>query len=226
MCKRLTATVMLALSGLLLAVTLVVLPAGAWPAGTTYFVDPAGNNGHTCTAPGAATACQTIGGALGKAAASGDGIVVAAGTYHEHLTVGKSVTIDGTGATASSTILDGSATDRVMTVSAGMNVVLFNLTIKNGKTSGNGGGILNNGTLALNNGVVTANTGPQLESKTWAQVATWTKRCITGHWFDVTTGLIAATRAENQHTIMLKLMDIALCGRVLPHLSVHRRCHH
>ena len=37
-------------------------------------------------------------------------------------------------------------------------------------------------------GVVTANTGPQLETKTWAQVATWTKRCITGHWFIVTNG--------------------------------------
>lgn len=37
-------------------------------------------------------------------------------------------------------------------------------------------------------GTVTANTGPQLESKTWAEIAKWTKRCITGHWFDVTTG--------------------------------------
>lgn len=37
-------------------------------------------------------------------------------------------------------------------------------------------------------GVVTANTAPQLETKTWAQVATWTKRCITGHWFEVNTG--------------------------------------
>lgn len=37
-------------------------------------------------------------------------------------------------------------------------------------------------------GVITANTSPQLESKTWAEVAKWTKRSITGHWFDVTTG--------------------------------------
>lgn len=37
-------------------------------------------------------------------------------------------------------------------------------------------------------GTVTANTGPQLESKTWAEIAKWTKRCVTGHWFDVTTG--------------------------------------
>lgn len=37
-------------------------------------------------------------------------------------------------------------------------------------------------------GVVTANTSPQLESKTWAEIAKWTKRCITGHWFNVSTG--------------------------------------
>lgn len=37
-------------------------------------------------------------------------------------------------------------------------------------------------------GVVTASTSPQLESKTWAQIATWTKRCVTAHWFNVTTG--------------------------------------
>lgn len=37
-------------------------------------------------------------------------------------------------------------------------------------------------------GTVTANTAPQLESKTWAEIAKWTKRCITGHWFHVTTG--------------------------------------
>lgn len=37
-------------------------------------------------------------------------------------------------------------------------------------------------------GVVTANTAEQLASKTWAEIAKWTKRCITGHWFDVTTG--------------------------------------
>ena len=37
-------------------------------------------------------------------------------------------------------------------------------------------------------GTVTANTNQQLESKTWAEIAKWTKRCITGHWFDVSTG--------------------------------------
>lgn len=43
-------------------------------------------------------------------------------------------------------------------------------------------------TRPMSQGTVTANTGPQLETKTWAEVAKWTKRCITGHWFDVSTG--------------------------------------
>lgn len=37
-------------------------------------------------------------------------------------------------------------------------------------------------------GVITASTSPQLESKTWATVAAWTRKCITQPWFDLTTG--------------------------------------
>jgi hypothetical protein len=37
-------------------------------------------------------------------------------------------------------------------------------------------------------GVVTANTGPQLEGKTWAEIAKWTRLCITSHWWQVSTG--------------------------------------
>jgi len=37
-------------------------------------------------------------------------------------------------------------------------------------------------------GIVTANTSPQLETKTWAEIAKWTRRCIARHWFRVSTG--------------------------------------
>jgi len=37
-------------------------------------------------------------------------------------------------------------------------------------------------------GVVTANTASQLESKTWAEIGKWNKRCVFGDWFNVTTG--------------------------------------
>ncbi len=34
-------------------------------------------------------------------------------------------------------------------------------------------------------GTITANTSTQLETKTWAAIQTWTKRCLCGHWFEV-----------------------------------------
>ena len=37
-------------------------------------------------------------------------------------------------------------------------------------------------------GTITATTTAQLSSKTWAEVSKWNKRCVTGHWFDITTG--------------------------------------
>lgn len=37
-------------------------------------------------------------------------------------------------------------------------------------------------------GVVTATTSEQLSSKTWAEICKWTRRCITSHWFDISTG--------------------------------------
>lgn len=48
-------------------------------------------------------------------------------------------------------------------------------------------------------GVVTANTSEQLSSKTWAEITKWTKRCITGHWFDITTGKGAMRMVHKQH---------------------------
>jgi hypothetical protein len=38
-------------------------------------------------------------------------------------------------------------------------------------------------------GVVTANTSPQLRTKTWAEIQKWNKRSLTGHWFNVTSGM-------------------------------------
>lgn len=37
-------------------------------------------------------------------------------------------------------------------------------------------------------GIVTANTSPQLETKTWAELAKWHKRAINQHWFKLSTG--------------------------------------
>jgi hypothetical protein len=48
-------------------------------------------------------------------------------------------------------------------------------------------------------GTVTANTMEQLSTKTWAQIARWTKLCITGHWFDVRTGRGSMTMTHKSH---------------------------
>jgi hypothetical protein len=48
-------------------------------------------------------------------------------------------------------------------------------------------------------GIVTANTAEQLSSKTWAEVAKWTKKCITGHWFDISTGRGSMKMSHKQH---------------------------
>lgn len=48
-------------------------------------------------------------------------------------------------------------------------------------------------------GIVTANTGEQLSTKTWAEIAKWTKKCITSHWFEVTTGKGAMRMYHKQH---------------------------
>lgn len=48
-------------------------------------------------------------------------------------------------------------------------------------------------------GTVTATTAPQLASKTWAEIAKWTKKCITGHWFDITTGKGAMRLAHKRY---------------------------
>ena len=41
-------------------------------------------------------------------------------------------------------------------------------------------------TMADTKGVVTANTENQLKTKTWAEMAKWTRLCIVSHWFELT----------------------------------------
>lgn len=48
-------------------------------------------------------------------------------------------------------------------------------------------------------GTVTASTGPQLETKTWAQIAKWTRKCITSHWFEVSTGRGSMKMVHKDH---------------------------
>jgi hypothetical protein len=45
---------------------------------------------------------------------------------------------------------------------------------------------------------ITAETEPQLRTKTWPTVSTWTRRCITGHWFDLTATALASKQAGHE----------------------------
>jgi hypothetical protein len=39
-------------------------------------------------------------------------------------------------------------------------------------------------------GTVTANTNEQLTEKTWAAIRTWTRRCLTAHWFEINSQVL------------------------------------
>jgi hypothetical protein len=51
-------------------------------------------------------------------------------------------------------------------------------------------------------GTVTAGTYTQLESRTWAAIQVWGKRCIAGHWFDIQAhGIYSKVDPENWKVI-------------------------
>ncbi len=127
----------------------------ATASGSGYYVSTTGLDSNTCTS--AELPCLTIGAAITKAAA-GDTVNVAGGTYAERVTVGKSLTIMGSG--AGRTTIDGSRGGTVVTVSTGAVVSIAEVAITGGLASPDGGGIKNSGTLTLTNVIVSDNAAP------------------------------------------------------------------
>lgn len=105
---------------------LFALGGGQAGAGGPWYVTTTGNDANVCLSP--ATACLTIQSAIGKAS-SGDTVNVAAGTYYEHVTIGKSLTLQG--ADRETTVIDGGGSGDVIYVSADY-VTISGLTATNG----------------------------------------------------------------------------------------------
>jgi hypothetical protein len=135
------------------ALILFAVPA-AFASTTLYVNGVSGSNTNNCMS--STTACKTIQRAI-LLADSYDTIRIAAATYTEHLRIGISLTILGSG--AATTIIDGMANGTVVTISNGLHVTLSRLTIRNGKAT-SGGGINNSGTLTLTNSTVSGNWAP------------------------------------------------------------------
>src|SRR5258706_188741 len=113
-----------------------------------------GSNTGNCQA--ALSPCLTITYALTQAV-DGDQILVAAGTYSEGVVVNVNVSITGAGMQA--TIVDGGGTGDVFFIPVGKAAYLEKMTIQNGVTSADGGGIENYGNLTLVQVRVTDNNG-------------------------------------------------------------------
>lgn len=125
------------LSALILLCVLIVVFIPEAQAAVTIYVDD-----DTCPATGTGTSGDpfcSIQEALDNAA-DGDLIEVAAGTYYEHLTLPSplQVTIQGAGRTT--TIVDGSASGRVLYVSPFTDVTISGMTFQNG-SEGPGAGV-------------------------------------------------------------------------------------
>lgn len=140
------------------ALLLALTPLGF--ASSTWYVNGAsGSDSNDCLS--STTACKTIGHAI-SLAASGDSISVAAATYKENLNIGVSLKVSG--ATATTTIVDGGGVNTVVTISSGSKVTVSNLTIRNGSAvyPASGGGINNAGTLAIVSSIVSGNSASPL----------------------------------------------------------------
>jgi hypothetical protein len=142
-----------------LAGLLLLLAASGWPA-------PAAASPSTslCVNQGGTGGCLGSITAAIAAASNGDTILIAgaATPYLERLTINKSLNL--TGDSAATTIIDGGAIAQVIRITASVTVTLSNLTIRNGQSgAGNlldqwGGGIhADHANLTLNDSVVSGN---------------------------------------------------------------------
>jgi len=110
---------------------------------TTRYVAPTGSDNGDCTA--SASPCRTIGYGIAQAV-DGDTVSVGAGVYTETVTISKSLTLAGSGATGTSINgIKGLALAPLVTITgAAAQVTVSGLTLQGNRLlSGSGGGLLN-----------------------------------------------------------------------------------
>ena len=118
-----------------------------------WYVDGVnGNDDNDCKT--LQTACKTIGHAISLAKPRNT-IRVSPATYTENLTISKSLNIIGSD--AATTIVDGGGVGTTIAVSSTAQVALSKLTIRNGRSADNGGGIYNSGMLTINKSTISGN---------------------------------------------------------------------
>jgi hypothetical protein len=143
----------------------VVAPANFALLNIGWYVVPGGDDDNDCQSP--ATPCATIDGPLEKAEFfAADTVVVASGTFKG---VGDEVVLldrdailsggwdAGFAAQIGTSIIDGEALRRGLTVSEDATAIVGHFTIQNG-SAGEGGGVFNQGALTLNRVTVTNNS--------------------------------------------------------------------
>lgn len=91
-----------------------------------------------------------------NAAATGAVINLAAGTYTETLILDRNLTLNGQW--WDKPVLSGGHAGTVLRVLPGANVTVRGIAIRNGTTSGNGGGVVNEGTLTLDHCLIADNS--------------------------------------------------------------------
>jgi len=132
--------------------------------GANRYVSTTGANSTDCTS--SAAPCKTIAYAITQSGlASADQIHIAAGTYHENLTIDRPVSLIGV--QENLTIIDGGAGaapgggggTTLVVINSGVVATLRDLTVQNAAhPGGDGGGIYNSGTLSLVHVIVAGNT--------------------------------------------------------------------
>ncbi|MDX1994025.1 MAG: choice-of-anchor Q domain-containing protein [bacterium] len=110
--------------------------------------------GMACPAPRESAVYATVG-AAAACAKDGDTLDIAAGVYTENLILQRDLTLQG--ADAATTILDGGAVGRVLTLRGGIEVTLRGLTLRNGRAENGAGLFTLESTAILIDSVMTGN---------------------------------------------------------------------